>query len=506
IDFIVWSVSGKVKEIIRSTQSNAKNIKFDYDAMGHRIAKHVVNNQTGVLEKSTYYILDAQGNQLSVYEHEVNNSQVLYNLKENHIFGSSRLGMLNQNINMYSTNNSTNVSSILGNKSYELSNHLGNVNAVISDIKIPQTTNTSSVSNYTVNILSINDYSGFGVQLDGRTVSNNGLRYGFNGYEADNEVKGNGNSYTTDYRQYDPRLGRWLTLDPLMAKYPNQSPYVAFNNNPIYFVDPLGLEGGPAKEPYHKTLNPAPKNIEVTETYSCDQTYSFKLDNGETFTLDPIEGQARMIKANGTEYKATYSTDPKKAGEFLGYYSTDGKSTKFTPREQYNYAWNYFTSDANFNKFLGQALEHWYNNTDSYIYEHADGVYSETDIFNGDNYNCWEFALALTQDRQVNYSNCMKDNTADNQLASNYENVAPNKAIPGQTIIRMAYKMNGDYYNGHYAVYLGKNAAGGVIVATKNGTDAQPRIMLLDDLLKQHPQFGVLQGLGEDKSAYYNLK
>ncbi|MBI1835688.1 MAG: hypothetical protein HYR91_00330 [Flavobacteriia bacterium] len=47
IDFIVWSVSGKVKEIIRSTQSNAKNIKFDYDAMGHRIAKHVVNNQTG---------------------------------------------------------------------------------------------------------------------------------------------------------------------------------------------------------------------------------------------------------------------------------------------------------------------------------------------------------------------------------------------------------------------------------------------------------------------------
>jgi len=114
--------------------------------------------------------------------------------------------------------------------------------------------------------------------------------------------------------------------------------------------------------------------------------------------------------------------------------------------------------------------------------------------------------LALTQDREVKYSNCMVDKTADNELASNYENVSPSKAIPGQTIIRMAFKMNMEYYNGHYAVYLGKTASGGVIVATKNGTDAQPRIMLLDDLLKQHPQFGILKGIDGDNSAYYNLK
>src|SRR5690554_7044453 len=68
-------------------------------------------------------------------------------------------------------------------------------------------------------------------------------RYGFNGMEGDPEVKGNGNSYTTEFRQYDPRVGRWLSLDPLMAKYPHQSGYAAFNNNPIYFTDPTGLEG-----------------------------------------------------------------------------------------------------------------------------------------------------------------------------------------------------------------------------------------------------------------------
>lgn len=62
--------------------------------------------------------------------------------------------------------------------------------------------------------------------------------------EKDDEVSGTGNSYTTEFRQYDPRLGRWKSLDPLMAKFPWMSPYVAFNNNPVFYIDPLGLEGG----------------------------------------------------------------------------------------------------------------------------------------------------------------------------------------------------------------------------------------------------------------------
>jgi len=70
-------------------------------------------------------------------------------------------------------------------------------------------------------------------------------RYGFNGMEKDNEAKNDNNHYTTPFRQYDPRIGRWMSLDPLMAKYPDASPYSAFNNNPIYFADPLGLEGDP---------------------------------------------------------------------------------------------------------------------------------------------------------------------------------------------------------------------------------------------------------------------
>ena len=50
IDTIIWRVDGKIKEIIRSASAiDKKNVSFDYDAMGNRIAKHIKNNSTGML-------------------------------------------------------------------------------------------------------------------------------------------------------------------------------------------------------------------------------------------------------------------------------------------------------------------------------------------------------------------------------------------------------------------------------------------------------------------------
>ncbi len=67
-------------------------------------------------------------------------------------------------------------------------------------------------------------------------------RYGFNaGSEKDDEIFIG--AYTAEYWEYDSRLGRRWNVDPLT--YAWQSSYAAFNNNPIYFVDPLGLEGEP---------------------------------------------------------------------------------------------------------------------------------------------------------------------------------------------------------------------------------------------------------------------
>ena len=97
-----------------------------------------------------------------------------------------------------------------------------------------------SVSSEGVPIRNIADYSPFGVQLDGRTIQGDFYRYGFNKMEADNEIKGQGNSYDFGARMYDSRVGRWLTIDPLARKQPAHSAYKSFLNNPLYFIDPEG--------------------------------------------------------------------------------------------------------------------------------------------------------------------------------------------------------------------------------------------------------------------------
>ncbi len=94
---------------------------------------------------------------------------------------------------MYETPSSSSVSYVAGEKYYELSNHLGNVLAVINDIKFPIEDN-GNVDYFEVHLVSISDYSPFGVQLDGRSVESSSYRYGFNSMEKDDEIKGKGNS------------------------------------------------------------------------------------------------------------------------------------------------------------------------------------------------------------------------------------------------------------------------------------------------------------------------
>ena len=73
----------------------------------------------------------------------------------------------------------------------------------------------------------------------GNDAEGSGLyRYGFNGQEKSDEIKGDGNSYTAEFWEYDSRLGRRWNLDP--KPMVGISEYAAFANNPILFSDPLG--------------------------------------------------------------------------------------------------------------------------------------------------------------------------------------------------------------------------------------------------------------------------
>ncbi len=72
-----------------------------------------------------------------------------------------------------------------------------------------------------------------------KPVSNADYRFAFNGMEKDDEVKnGIGNHYTSAFRQYDPRLARWHTIDPKLTA--SWSPYSAMSNSPVFFADPDG--------------------------------------------------------------------------------------------------------------------------------------------------------------------------------------------------------------------------------------------------------------------------
>ena len=118
----------------------------------------------------------------------------------------------------------------VGAKNYELSNHLGNVLATISDKTIFNYGYYSSI------VYSAQLYYPFGWEIPTLSYTAKSYRYGFNGVEKAREI-GEGVN-TTFYREQDTRAGRWWSFDPR----PNAavSPYAMMENNPIAFSDVLG--------------------------------------------------------------------------------------------------------------------------------------------------------------------------------------------------------------------------------------------------------------------------
>jgi RHS repeat-associated protein len=238
---IDWNAYGKIKNISKSQSI----IKYEYDASGNRIFKFV---QSGVNRKVTFYMRDAQGNTIAVYSLDWNNTATPapgtpIKWDEQHLYGSSRLGMWRPGITVPAILNPTTDATLVGSRLYELTNHLGNVMVTITDKRLSHSSNGTDDDYYKPEIISAYDYTPFGMQMVGRTFNAVNYRYGFNGKENDNEVKGGfGNQQDYGMRIYDPRLGRFLSVDPLTRGYPMLTPYQFASGNPIAGIDEDGLE------------------------------------------------------------------------------------------------------------------------------------------------------------------------------------------------------------------------------------------------------------------------
>jgi RHS repeat-associated protein len=132
----------------------------------------------------------------------------------------------------------------VGDKQYELANHLGNVLNVVSDRKLPFDSNANLIVDYSIaDVKTFSDYYPYGMQLPYRKGGDGeSYRYGFQNQERDDEIKGAGNSVNFEYRMHDPRLGRFFAIDLLSDKYPWNSPYAFSENMVIHMIELEGLE------------------------------------------------------------------------------------------------------------------------------------------------------------------------------------------------------------------------------------------------------------------------
>jgi len=169
------------------------------------------------------------------------------------IYGLGREGLVRAEIlDLDAAPPTTKYTRKLGQKYYELSDHLGNPRVIITDRLLSDVVN-GTPGKYRSDIVGYSNQYPYGMEQPGRYMNGSGYRYGYNGMERDSAVTGG--HHTTYFRQYDARLGRFWSTDPITHSW--ESPYAAMSGNPVAMVDPSGADpetgGGPKPGPSNET-------------------------------------------------------------------------------------------------------------------------------------------------------------------------------------------------------------------------------------------------------------
>src|SRR5690606_34491610 len=125
-----------------------------------------------------------------------------------------------------------NVNGVRFNYVYNYTDHLGNVRLSYTSDRL-----------LGVRVIEENNYYPFGLKHNGyNNISppNSVYKYKFNGKELQDEL--GLNVYDFGARYYMPDLGRWANIDPLAENSRRWTPYNYAYNNPVYFIDPDGMQ------------------------------------------------------------------------------------------------------------------------------------------------------------------------------------------------------------------------------------------------------------------------
>lgn len=126
----------------------------------------------------------------------------------------------------------------------------------------------------------------FGSLVPNRHGSTDEYRYGFQGQENDNEIKGEGNSLNFAFRMHDPRVGRFFSMDPLSRQYSFLTPYQFSSNSTISLIE---LEG---KEGTYNEMLAEEFNLKSIWDNAVDGLTNIQAIVGEYMIPDEIEGRA----------------------------------------------------------------------------------------------------------------------------------------------------------------------------------------------------------------------
>ncbi|MBL7998068.1 MAG: hypothetical protein JNL32_05465, partial [Candidatus Kapabacteria bacterium] len=137
----VWLPNGKIGEV---KKNGVVKVRFLYDAEGNRVRK-TEYNPNGSVAGSTYYVYGEDGSVAAVYRQQGTGDVYL---SEVPLYGAGRLGMMTFPADASTRHCPTCVQSEdfaagvkatrrVGAKLYELTDHLGNVRAVVGDVKLP---------------------------------------------------------------------------------------------------------------------------------------------------------------------------------------------------------------------------------------------------------------------------------------------------------------------------------------------------------------------------------